>query len=98
MRLAELEPARALPAHGPLIDDPLAVIDTYLAHRRERERQVTEALAAGAATLPAIVARLYDGLHPALVAMAEESVLAHLVMLDGEARVARVGDTWHLTG
>ncbi len=97
-RLAELAPARALPAHGPVIDDPLEVIDTYLAHRRERERQVLEALAAGAATLPAIVARLYDGLHPALVAMAEESVLAHLVMLDGEARVARVGDTWQLTG
>lgn len=97
-RLADLAPARALPAHGPVIDDPLAVIDAYLAHRRERERQVLEALSAGASTIPAIVARLYDGLHPALVAMAEESVLAHLAMLEGEARVVRAGDTWVLTG
>lgn len=97
-RLADLAPVRALPAHGPVIDEPLAVIDTYLAHRRERERQVLETLGAGPATVPAIVARLYDGLHPALVAMAEESVLAHLVMLEGEARVAREGDTWRLVG
>ena len=97
-RLADLAPARALPAHGPVIDDPLAVINTYLAHRRDRERQVLEALAAGAATIPAIVTRLYDGLHPVLVAMAEESVLAHLVMLEGQARVTRAGDAWHLAG
>jgi hydroxyacylglutathione hydrolase len=97
-RLAALEPRRALPAHGPVIDDPLAVIDGYLAHRRDRERQVLEALAGGAVTIPAIVARLYTDLHPALVAMAEESVLAHLVMLEGAARAARDGATWRLVG
>lgn len=97
-RLAALAPRRALPAHGPLIDDPLAVIDGYLAHRRDRERQVLEALAGGPATIPAIVARLYRDLHPALVAMAEESVLAHLVMLEGDARAARDGAAWRLTG
>lgn len=97
-RLAALAPRRALPAHGPVIDDPLAVIDLYLAHRRERERQVLESLAEGPATAPAIVARLYQELHPALVAMAEESVLAHLLMLEGEARAARDGATWRLPG
>ena len=95
-RLAALGPRRALPAHGPVIDDPQAVIDTYLAHRRDRERQVLEVLDGGPATIPAIVARLYQELHPALVAMAEESVLAHLVMLEGDARVARDGPTWRL--
>jgi glyoxylase-like metal-dependent hydrolase (beta-lactamase superfamily II) len=97
-RLAALAPRRALPAHGPVIDDPLAVIDGYLAHRRDRERQVREALGDGPSTIPAIVARLYRDLHPALVAMAEESVLAHLVLLEGEARAARDGVTWRLTG
>lgn len=96
-RLAALAPRRALPAHGPVIDDPLAVIDIYLAHRRDRERQVLEALDGGAATIPAIVARLYPDLQPALVAMAGESVLAHLVMLEGEARVTRDGAAWRLT-
>ena len=95
-RLAALAPRLALPAHGPVIDDPLPVIDGYLAHRRDRERQVLEALAGGAATIPAIVARLYTGLHPALVAMAEESVLAHLVLLESDARAVRDGATWRL--
>lgn len=95
-RLAALAPRRALPAHGPVIDDPLAVIDVYLAHRRDRERQVLEALDGGPAIVSAIVARLYLDLQPALVAMAEESVLAHLLMLEGEARVARDGATWRL--
>ncbi len=97
-RLAELAPARALPAHGVVIDDPLALIDRYLAHRRERERQVLEALDSGARTPQAIVDRLYLGLTPALVAMAEESVLAHLVMLEGEGRVFRDDGAWRLAG
>ncbi|MBL8135636.1 MAG: MBL fold metallo-hydrolase [Acidobacteria bacterium] len=95
-RLAALGPRRALPAHGPVIDDPLAVIDAYLAHRRDRERQVLETLGETPATIPALVGRIYRELHPALVAMAGESVLAHLVMLEGQARVARDGATWRL--
>lgn len=97
-RLAALAPRLALPAHGPVIDEPLAVIDGYLAHRRDRERQVLESLSAGPATVPSIVARLYRDLHPALVAMAEESVLAHLVLLEGDARAARDGAVWRLAG
>lgn len=97
-RLAALGPARALPAHGPPIDNPLALIDTYLAHRLRREQQIVETLAAGAVMADAIVARLYPGLDPALVTMARESVLAHLVKLEDEARVIRSGGTWHLAG
>ncbi|MGB0099791.1 MAG: MBL fold metallo-hydrolase [Nocardioides sp.] len=33
------------PAHGPVLDDALGVLDFYLAHRRERLAQVTAALA-----------------------------------------------------
>lgn len=97
-RLATLGPVRALPAHGPVIDDPLAVIDAYLAHRREREQQVLEALSAGPSTIPVMVSAIYEGVHPALVAAAAESVLAHLVMLEGQARVVREGEAWRLTG
>ncbi|MBP7776518.1 MAG: MBL fold metallo-hydrolase [Acidobacteria bacterium] len=97
-RLATLGPVRALPAHGPVIDDPLAVIDAYLAHRREREQQVLEALSAGPATIPAMVSAIYEGVRPALAAVAAESVLAHLVMLESAVRVVREGEAWRLTG
>jgi hypothetical protein len=32
------------PAHGPVVDDALGVLDFYLAHRRERLEQVESAL------------------------------------------------------
>lgn len=98
-RLAALAPARALPAHGPVIEDPAALIASYQAHRRTRERQVLEALAAGAATPADITARIYERLDAALVAMAHESVLAHLQKLRDEGRAGIDGaGRWQLAG
>ena len=47
-RMLQLNPARALPAHGPVIDDPAALIHHYVEHRAQREGQVLDAIAAGA--------------------------------------------------
>ena len=80
-RLLALEPRRLLPAHGPAIDDPRAVLTGYLEHRRQRERQVVDALRAGHATVQAIAESIYDGLDPALMAAAQENVRAHLEKL-----------------
>ena len=41
-------PKRIYPAHGPMREDAVALIDEYIAHRLERERQVLDAIAAGA--------------------------------------------------
>src|SRR5438045_6103 len=66
--LQSLERVRSLrlrsiaPGHGYLITDPNAVIDEYLSHRLDRERQVLDAVAAGDRTTAEIVARLYPGL------------------------------------
>lgn len=92
-RLTALGIRRALPAHGPAIDDPLALIASYVAHRRQRETQVLEALTAPA-PVSAIAARIYHGLRAELVPQAEDSVRAHLVKLEGEGRVARHGEIW----
>lgn len=93
-RLKRLNPKRALPAHGPVIEDPLALIDYYVRHRAEREQQVLAALDAGLATVEAMVARIYPDLKPALVPMARESVLAHLAKLEQERRARRESDGW----
>lgn len=95
-RIAELRPARALPAHGPPIDDPLALIASYVAHRAAREGQVLDALAAGDTTPAAIASRLYERLDQALVPMANESVLAHLVKLRDDGRAALDDGRWRL--
>lgn len=95
-RLADLEPRRAWPAHGPVIDDPLALIAQYIAHRNAREAQIVDVLAAGAATPAGIAARVYDRLDPALVPMAHQSVLAHLVKLEDEGRAVNDDGAWRL--
>ena len=93
-RILQLDAARALPAHGPVIDDPAALIQRYIAHRAQREAQVIDALTAGRATVDAITNSIYPQLSDALVPMARESVLAHLQKLESESLVRRDGDRW----
>lgn len=93
-RLRQLSPVRAWPAHGPVIEDPVALIDKYIAHRRQREEQVLAALADGLATIDAITERIYVNLATALKPMARESVLAHLVKLADEGKAIRRDAHW----
>ena len=81
-RIRELAPLRLLPAHGPAVDDPVRLLDEYVQHRRDRERQIIDALAAGCRTAAEIVSRVYAGLPPSLNAAAEETVRAHLQKLE----------------
>ena len=82
-RVRELRPARLLPAHGEVIEDPETVIDEYVAHRAARERQVLSALADGCVTVDEIVARIYPGISDVLLPAASETVLAHLKKVRG---------------
>jgi hypothetical protein len=77
----------ALPAHGAVIDDPLALIASYRAHRAERELQILDAIAGGADTVTAIAATVYADLSPVLRPVAEETVRAHLDKLRDERRI-----------
>lgn len=95
-RLQALTPARLLPAHGPPIDDPQAVLASYIQHRMEREQQVVDALTAGHTTVQAIAESIYDGLAPALMPAARENVRAHLEKLKAEGRASQVNDRWAL--
>lgn len=70
------------PGHGGPLHDPRGMIDWQLAHRAAREAQILAALEhAGPADVPALVALVYPGLHPALRPAAGRSVLAHLIDL-----------------
>lgn len=93
-RLLALRPTRLLPAHGRVIDDPAAALSEAIEHRLARERQVTDALAAGHETVPAIAESIYDGLSPALQAAACESVRAHLEKLRREGRAVEQDGRW----
>jgi glyoxylase-like metal-dependent hydrolase (beta-lactamase superfamily II) len=84
--LAEAQEARMIwPGHGPVVDDALAVLDFYLAHRRERLEQVREALRAlGPDASPRqVVEQVYVDVDPVLWGAAELSVRAQLEYLRG---------------
>jgi glyoxylase-like metal-dependent hydrolase (beta-lactamase superfamily II) len=95
-RVLTLAPARAFPAHGPVIDDPVPLLRSYIAHRREREEQVLDALRQGDSTTEAMTTRIYRGLKGSLLPLARESVTAHLNKLEREGRARREGDAWHI--
>lgn len=94
-RLKKLDVGRIYPGHGPVIEDGRVKLDEYIAHRRDRERQVLDALASGLQEIPAMVNHIYADVPEVLHPMAERSVLAHLEMLEADGRVEREGTSWH---
>jgi glyoxylase-like metal-dependent hydrolase (beta-lactamase superfamily II) len=95
-RMLQLNPARALPAHGPVIEDPAALINRYIGHRALREEQVLSFISERPFSLEDLATLIYPYLAPELVGMARESVLAHLHKLQHERRVVLEGDRWML--
>jgi ribonuclease/clavin/mitogillin len=85
-RVRDLNPRRLLPGHGPIVDDPVALIDEYIAHREQREQQILKAILDGARTVPDIVRRVYPALPESLSGAAAESVRAHLKKLRDDGR------------
>jgi glyoxylase-like metal-dependent hydrolase (beta-lactamase superfamily II) len=73
-----------LPGHGPLLNDPAATLDYYLAHRRQRLAEVRAALAAGDRTPSEIVRRVYTDVDEKLWPFAEWSVRSQLSYLNSQ--------------
>lgn len=86
--------SRLYPGHGPEIDRPVEVIDWYVAHRLERERQIAGAVAAGASTIGEVVERVYVDVDSALHPIAARSVAAHLRKLAGDGALRVEGEGW----
>jgi len=89
-RLQTLDLRLILPAHGPFLDDPQAVLSYYIAHREEREQQVLAGLAGGPRTVDELVSGIYADVSADLHPIAAYSVRAHLYKLEREGRVHRL--------
>jgi glyoxylase-like metal-dependent hydrolase (beta-lactamase superfamily II) len=75
------------PGHGPLVVDPEAKLDEYIAHRLGRERRLTEALAAGKRTVQDLLDDAWSEVPEGLRAPAALTLAAHLDKLDEEGRL-----------
>ncbi|MCF2164202.1 MULTISPECIES: MBL fold metallo-hydrolase [Halobacterium] len=86
-RLAAGAPPRLQPGHGPTIEQPADRLHALYAHRRDRERRVLDAVAAGCETVDAILDAAYDKDLAGVRDLAGQTVRAHLDKLAREQRI-----------
>jgi glyoxylase-like metal-dependent hydrolase (beta-lactamase superfamily II) len=92
--LAALGRLRALPelavicpGHGPLVSEPHAKLDEYLAHRQERERRLLAALAEGRRSVGELLDAAWSEVPEPLRPAAAVTLAAHLDKLADEGRL-----------
>ncbi len=75
------------PGHGPPITDPAAKLAEYAAHRRERERLLVAALAAGGRSTDELLDAAWSDVPEPLRPAAALALRAHLEKLEAEGRL-----------
>ena len=86
-RLRELPLDLILPGHGPVIEDPQAKLDEYVAHRLEREQRLVAALVRGLRTRDELLDAAWDDVPAPLRPAAAVTLAAHLGKLEEEGRL-----------
>ncbi|PRQ03811.1 MBL fold metallo-hydrolase [Enhygromyxa salina] len=81
-----------VPAHGPVLPDPVAVLDHYVSHRLAREDKIRRAVIEGKSrAFLGILAAAYDDVPKHLWPIAAMSVEAHLRKLVADGELVRAG-------
>ncbi len=73
--------------HGPPVTEPAALLDRYLAHRRDRERRLLAALDDGLRGVDELLDRVWDDAPASLRLAATATLAAHLDKLDEDERL-----------
>ncbi len=96
-RLAALDAAFILPAHGHVLGSPAAAIAALRAHRLKREAKVLAAVQAlPEAGLAELVRIAYDDTPVSAHGIAQRSLLAHLDKLVKDGRIAPAASGWRV--
>jgi glyoxylase-like metal-dependent hydrolase (beta-lactamase superfamily II)/8-oxo-dGTP pyrophosphatase MutT (NUDIX family) len=93
-KMAALRVDRIYTGHFRPLDGGDAVIESYIAHRVERESKILAALSGGGDDIDSVVARAYSDTPAHLHPIARYSALAHLEKLLSEGRVIQRDDLW----
>ncbi len=84
-KLIALKPKVVIPAHGPINNDPITLLKTYIAHRLDRERQVQECVDRGLTTPQQIVEVVYASTPKNLWPAAMSNIALHLRRIKSRA-------------
>lgn len=90
-RLAARDDRLYLPGHGHPVRDPAGMLQWQMRHRRERFDQILAALATGPSDAAGLARRIYTDIDPRLMPAATRNVLASLIGLADQGRVAPDG-------
>jgi glyoxylase-like metal-dependent hydrolase (beta-lactamase superfamily II) len=93
-KLRRRDDALYWPTHGAPIKAPQSHLRALIAHRRMRRDAIDAALKDGPATPAELVPKVYEALDSRLVHAASRSVLAHLLELAQDGKVAAEGERW----
>ena len=74
--------------HGPIVRQPRRKLEEYIEHRKSREAQIIAALGREPATIPALVRSIYADVDPRVWPAAARQILAYLIALEREGKVA----------
>ena len=80
------------PTHGPCIEEPKPLVEAFMAHRRERERQILDCIDGGVCRIEEMVPRMYADLPEFMHPAAARSVLAAAVYLVDNGTLAVDGE------
>jgi glyoxylase-like metal-dependent hydrolase (beta-lactamase superfamily II) len=83
-RLRSLDLEALCPGHGPVVWDPAAKLDEYIAHRLDRERRLLEALEAGLRTDSELLDAAWPEVPASLRPAAALTLAAHMEKLGSE--------------
>jgi glyoxylase-like metal-dependent hydrolase (beta-lactamase superfamily II) len=86
-RLKERRLEVLCPGHGPVIHDPQAKLDQYIAHRLDRERRLLAALEDGKRSVEELLDEAWSDAPAALRPAATVTLAAHLDKLADEGRL-----------
>ena len=96
-KLKDLNLDSLAPGHGPVIDEPLEVIDWLIDHRLKREARVVAAMKAHPdLTLWELTPHVYEDVDEKLHRLASRSLLAHLLKLEDDGRALSRNERWTL--
>lgn len=88
-RLRAMRLDRICPGHGPVVDDPAARLDEYIAHRLDRERRLVAALGRGLRSDDDLLDEVWSDVPAVLRPAAAVTLRAHLEKLEQEGRLPR---------
>ena len=90
-------PKRIYPGHGPIREDAVTLIASYISHRLEREAQIMATLSTEPRSITELRGSIYTSLKPSLIRAAEAQILAHLIHLTEQGRVTEQDGRYNAT-